>query len=41
MQHVAKIVVGIVQIARLEEQYAKIERQVTVIETLFIRDDPG
>ena len=41
MQHVSKIVVGITDIARLKEQYAKIKRQVTFIETLLIRDDLG
>jgi hypothetical protein len=36
MQHVSKIVVGIMDITRLKEQYAKIKRQVTFIETLLI-----
>jgi hypothetical protein len=34
-------VVSIIDIVRLEEQYAKIEPQVTVIETLLIGDDLG
>jgi hypothetical protein len=41
MQQVSKIVVGIMDIARLKEQYAEIKRQVTFIETLLIRDDLG
>jgi len=41
MQQVSKIVVGIIDIARLKEQYAKIKRQISFIETLLIRDDFG